>query len=73
MSTATKAKDAIAQIEGVMDSLDDHQFDTAWYLLSMTKLALLEVASPDNQCIHHIIRLISATEPDDVPIPSKKH
>lgn len=74
MSTEEKAKEAIAQIDRAMTLLDGHQFDSAWYLLSMAKLSLLEVANPiDGQYLDHLARLISPTDSDYASILPKKH
>lgn len=75
MSAEAKAKEAIAEIDRVMSLLDDHQFDTVWYLLSIAKLSLLVIAGPDDggSVDHHLPSLISPTDPDFATILSKKH
>jgi hypothetical protein len=74
MSAKEKAKEAIAQIDQAMTLLNGHQFDGAWYLLSMAKLSLLEVANPiDGQHLDYPTRLISSTDSDYAAILPKKH
>ena len=74
MSTEAQAKKAIEQIDRAMRLLDGQCFDTAWYLLSMAKLALLEVASPvEQRRVDDLTSLISMADLDDATTLPKKH
>lgn len=74
MSSAERAKEVIAHIDRAMTLLNGHDFDTAWYLLSMAKLSLLEVANPmDERYLDHLARVMSSSDPDYARICSKKH
>lgn len=74
MSSAERAKEVIAHIDRAMTLLNGHDFDTAWYLLSMAKLSLLEVANPlDERSLDQFARFMSSSGLDQAWNYSKKH
>lgn len=74
MSSAKRASAALAHIDEAIGLLSKHEFDTAWYLLSMAKLALLEVASGlDTRQFDQLATLMSTADQDFDLALSKKH
>jgi hypothetical protein len=68
-----KAKEAVALIERAMELLSGRNLDIAWYLLSMSKLALLEVAGPIDEEHRNHLKMFLSSDWDDAPAHAKKH